>query len=85
VPETEQIEEDYDVTGAIRVGLDVVLTALCLYVMWGYVKDQPEVAIVRRRVEGWWAKVITAPQRLRKMSNEVVFEAIEVVDSVPGD
>ena len=73
-------EEEYDVTGAIRVGLDIALTLASLYVLWVYMKDQPEVAATTERVAAWWTKVTTEGRRVKKMENEVVFEAIQTVD-----
>ena len=78
-------EEEYDVTGAIRVGLDIALTLASLYVLWVYMKDQPEVAATTERLAAWWTKVTTEGRRVKKMENETVFEAIQVVDSVSGD
>ncbi len=76
----EELEEGIDVTNAVRVGIDVVLTLLCIYVMWGYVKDRPEIESARERAAAWWTEVTTRRQRIRKAERETVFEAIQVVD-----
>ena len=75
----QTLEDGIDVTEAVRVGIDVLLTLVCLYVMWGYVKDRPEVTAATERVSLWWHKVTTEGARLKKAENETVFEAIQVV------
>ena len=74
-------EEEYDVTGAIRVGLDIALTLASLYVLWVYLKDEPGVQALSERALAWWTKVTTEGRRVKKMENETVFEAIQVVDN----
>lgn len=70
---------------AVRVGIDVVLTLLCIYVMWGYVKERPEVQERQARLSAWWTKTTTEGRRMKKMENETVFEAIQVVDQGATD
>ena len=84
MPEQDEVAEEYDVTGAIRVGLDIALTLASLYVLWVYLKDQPEVAALSERAGAWWTKVTTEGRRVKKMENEVVFEAIQTVDNAGG-
>lgn len=74
-------DEGVDATEVVRVGIDLVLTLLCLYVMWGYVKNRPEVVATTERARAWWTKVTTEGRHMRKMENETVFEAIQVVDN----
>lgn len=77
---TEEIEaEETSPTELVRLGLDLLLTALCIYVMWGYVKERPEVMAATERAAAWWHEVTTRQRRIKKMENETVFEAIQVV------
>ncbi len=78
-------DESIEIANAVRIGIDVVLTLLCIYVMWGYVKERPEVETARARAAAWWVKVTTEGRRLKKMENETVFEAIQVVDAGGSD
>ena len=80
--EDRRLSEDdgLDVTETVRVGVDVILTLLCVYVMWGYVKDRPEVVAARERATAWCHEVTTRSKRMKKMENETVYEAIRVVD-----
>jgi hypothetical protein len=80
----EETEDGPEVGEAIRIGIDVVLTLLCIYVMWGYVKDRPEIVRGQERAAAWWHEATTRSKRMKKMENETVFEAIRVVDSA-GD
>jgi hypothetical protein len=86
VPEAEEepeVEQGQPLE-AVRIGIDVVLTLLCIYVMWGYVKDRPEVESARVKAAAWWTKVTTEGKRMRKAENETVFEAIQVVTTDGG-
>ena len=74
-----EIEDGPDAAEVVRMGIDLVLTLLCLYVMWGYVKDRPEVESARERAGAWWHEATTRGKRVKKMENETVFEAIQVV------
>jgi hypothetical protein len=76
----EEVEESPGAAEAVRIGVDVVLTLLCIYVMWGYVKERPEVETAIERGRAWWTKVTTEGKRIRKAENETVFEAIQVVN-----
>ena len=58
-------EEEYDVTGAIRVGLDIALTLASLYVLWVYLKDEPGVQALSERALAWWTKVTTEGRRVK--------------------
>jgi hypothetical protein len=73
-----------DVAEVIRVGLVVAALALNAWIMWDYIKEQPEWKVFQRRATILWRKVITTPQeqaaKLRRMERETVFEAIQVVD-----
>lgn len=78
-PETDD-EDGPAVADAVRVGIDVVLTLLCIYVMWGYVKERPEIQSAQARLGAWWTKTTTESRRMKKMENQTVFEAIQVVE-----
>jgi hypothetical protein len=80
----EEVEGSPGVTEAVRIGVDVVLTLLCIYVMWGYVKERPEVEAALERGRAWWTKVTTQGARMKKMENETVYEAIQVVTDDAG-
>jgi len=62
----------------------VVLTLLCIYVMWGYVKERPEVQDAMERGRVWWHETMTRSKRMKKAENETVFEAIQVVSDPNG-
>lgn len=76
----EEPEQGTDPVEVVRVGVDIFLTLLCLYVCWSYAKERPEYEIAARRVKGWWRKMTTAPANLRRAENETVFEAMQVVN-----
>lgn len=81
VPDAETTEEvEYPVANAVRIGIDVVLTLLCIYVMWGYVKERPEVQSAQERAVAWWHEATTRQKRIKKAEKETVFEAMQVVD-----
>lgn len=76
--ETEE-DEGVDVTEVVRVGVDLVLTLLSVYVLWTFAKDRPEYQLAAERVKAWWHKVTTAPADIRRAEKETVFEAIMIV------
>jgi hypothetical protein len=86
VPETvadEVTEEErtvYDVAEAVRIGLILVALALNVWLMWDYVRDQPEWSIAKRRLGQWWHKVVVTPENVRKMERQAVFQAMQIVD-----
>ena len=84
----ERTDPGWDVIEGIRVALILVGLAINVYLMWDYVKDRPEVEMTRRRVQGWWERAVAAPlnaeSKLRRMENQAVYEAIQVVEEVPN-
>lgn len=76
----EDEDQGIEAANAVRVGIDVVLTLLCIYVMWGYVKERPEVQVAQSRVVAWWREATTRQKRIRRAEKETVFEAILIVD-----
>ena len=84
----ERTDPGWDVIEGIRVALILVGLAINVYLMWDYVKDRPEVEVTRKRVQGWWERAVAAPlnaeSKLRRMENQAVYEAIQVVEEVPN-
>jgi hypothetical protein len=83
--EVEEVEETErtDPTEAIRIAVMAVGLALNLWIMWDYLKDRPEMLVLKHRMTTWWNRNVTDPERraraLRKAEAETVFEAMGVV------
>lgn len=82
--EDQDQEEREDAYEKARKVLLIVGLALQFYVLWDYLKDQPEYELQKRKILHWWDKKVAAPRRrakkLRKMETETVFEAIMALD-----
>jgi hypothetical protein len=81
----ESEDEFAAVTEVLRIAVGIATLALTLYMTWDYVKDRPEWTVTKRRISLWWDKFTMAPQRLKRMENETVFEAMEVVTAEVDD
>lgn len=79
---TEEIERDP--TEVIRLAIMAVGLAINAVILWDYIKERPEMLVLRRRVEMWWQRNVTNPEKaaraLKKAEGEVVFEALGIVE-----
>ena len=81
--ESAEVEEERDPTEALRIAIMAIGLVLNAWIMWDYLKERPEILVLRRRVEMWWARNVTSPEKraraLRKAEAETVWEAMGVV------
>lgn len=88
VDTTTEVEEERDPTEVIRLAIMAAGLAINAVILWDYIKERPEMLVLRRRLELWWQRNVTLPERaaraLRKAEAETVFEAIGVVENA-GD
>ena len=64
--------------------LYVLAIGLNLYMLVDQMKDTPEVAVARARVQGWVARRLAplkATQAFRRHANAVIYEATEIVEN----
>jgi hypothetical protein len=64
--------------------LYVLAIGLNVYMLIDQMKDSPEVAVTRARVEGWLARRLAplkATQAFRRHANAVIYEATEIVEN----
>ena len=81
--ETAGEEIERDPTEVIRLAIMAVGLAINAVILWDYIKERPEMLVLRRRVEMWWQRNVTNPEQrakaLRKAEAETVFEAMNVL------
>ncbi len=79
-PEDDELER---VERRLRLVVNLASAAFTLYVIWDYMKDRPQLAVWRARVENFVKinidKPLEARRKMRKAESEVVFEAIQAV------
>ncbi len=82
--DVESVEtEETDPTEALRIAIMVVGLVLNAWIMWDYLKERPEVLVMKHRAARWWERNVTSPEKraraLRLAEGETVFEAIGIV------
>jgi hypothetical protein len=88
IPDVEPDTEQSDPTEAIRIFIIMVGLAINVIMVWDYMKERPEVMVLRSRFEKWWENSVTNRERkaraLRLAEGETVFEAITIVEGTDG-
>ena len=83
-----EVDEDRDPTEVIRLAIMGVGLAINAIILWDYIKERPEMLVLRRRIELWWQRNVTNPEKaaraLKRAEGEVVFEAMGVVENADG-
>lgn len=77
--------DDYDdPTEALRIAVIVLGLALNVAVIYWEMKDTAPMIEARAKLGAWWDRTFLAPRRARRAiqraENEVVFEAMQVVE-----
>jgi hypothetical protein len=82
--DVEEDELERDPTEVLRLIIMGIGLALNAVIMWDFLKERPEVLVMRQRLKNLWARHITNPEKaakaLRRAEGETVFEAINIVE-----
>ena len=81
--EPEAVDAEVVYRWTIRA-LYVIAMGLNLYMLVDQMKDSPEVAVTRARVEAWMTRRLAplrATQAFKRHANAVIYEATEIVEN----